>query len=90
MQTWFVGCEMYNKINPYFSLCIVCKRAKERRWTRLKFGLLEHKLATKWWRHFASKVTMFEQCLTYQAIVLMCYNNQIKALANRILLHKLR
>jgi hypothetical protein len=28
MQT-FVGCEMYNKIDPFFSLCIVGKGAKE-------------------------------------------------------------
>jgi hypothetical protein len=25
----FVGCEIYNKIDPHFSMCIVSKGAKE-------------------------------------------------------------
>jgi hypothetical protein len=27
---------------------------------------------------------MFQQCLVYGAIIMMCYRHQIKALANRI------
>lgn len=34
--------------------------------------------------HFASKVRMFQQCLIYQKSIVMCYNCQIKALANKI------
>jgi hypothetical protein len=36
--------------------------------------------------HFAFKVAMFQQCLVYGAIIIMCYCCQIKFLANRIAL----
>jgi hypothetical protein len=47
-------------------------------------SLHEQKLATSVRTHFASKVVMFEQCLTYQVAIIMCYNCQIEVLANRI------
>ncbi len=34
--------------------------------------------------HFASKVSMFQQCLIYQKSIVMCYNCQTKAWANKI------
>jgi hypothetical protein len=33
---------------------------------------------------FASKVAMFQQCLAYKEVIIMCYNRQIKALALKI------
>jgi len=50
----------------------------------VSFGLHEHKLTTLVKTHFASKVVMFEQCLTYQVAIIMCYNYEIEVLANRI------
>jgi hypothetical protein len=47
-------------------------------------SLHEHKLAILVKTHFASKFVMFEQCLTYQVAIIMCYNCQIEVLANRI------
>ncbi len=47
-------------------------------------SLHEHKLTTLVKTHFASKVVMFEQCLTYQVAIIMCYNCQIEVLTNRI------
>jgi hypothetical protein len=38
---------------------------------------------------FASKVVMFEQCLAYQTIIIMCYSCQTKVLANWIPSNKL-
>ncbi len=48
-------------------------------------SLHEQKLITLVKTHFAFKVLMFEQCLTYQVAIIMCYNCQIEVLANRIL-----
>ncbi len=47
-------------------------------------SLHEHKLEILVKTHFASKVVMFEQCLTYQVAIIMCYNCQIKVLVNKI------
>jgi hypothetical protein len=34
--------------------------------------------------HFASKVAMSKQCLTYEVAIIMCYSCQTKVLANKI------
>jgi hypothetical protein len=65
MQT-FASCEVFDKIDILpFSLYTISKGAKE--WTQacMKFGLLEHKLATLTNTCFASNVTRFEQCIVY-------------------------
>jgi hypothetical protein len=48
-----------------FLLWIVGKGAKQWRHAYLDFGLPKHKSATPVKTQFASKVTMFEQCITY-------------------------
>lgn len=53
--------------------------------SHISSSLHEHKLATLVKTHFASKVVMFEQCLTrLSSCIIMCYNCQIEVLANRI------
>jgi hypothetical protein len=73
--------EVYNIIQLFLSLCIVSKGAKEWKWACLEFGLLECKLTTLVKMQFASKVTMFQQCLAYRSAIIMCYGHQIKVLA---------
>ncbi len=34
--------------------------------------------------HFASKVSVFQQCLAYRSPIIMCYGRQIKDLVNMI------
>jgi hypothetical protein len=65
-------------------LCIVGKGAKEWKWACLEFGLLKCKLATLVKMHFASKVSVFQQCLAYRSPIIMCYGRQIKDLVNMI------
>jgi len=74
---------MYNKID-FFSLCIIGKGAKEWKEACLEFGLFKHKLASLVKTCFASKVVMFQQCLAYKVIIIMCYGRHIKVLVNKI------
>jgi hypothetical protein len=83
MQT-FVGCEMHNKIDPFFSLCIVGKGANEWKWTCQEYGLHEHKLEILMKMHFTSKVTTLQQFLAHQTAIIMCYSHEIEALAYKI------
>ncbi len=60
----FASCEVYNKTNVLpFSLYTINKGAKE--WTQacMKFGLLEHKLATLMKTCFASKLPCLNNAL---------------------------
>lgn len=83
MQT-FVGCEMHNKIDPSFSLCIVGKGAKQWKWIHVYSSLLECKLITLVKTCFTSKVTMFQQCLAYWVAIAIYFSCWIKALINKI------
>ncbi len=56
----FIGCEMYNKIDPAFSLCIIDKGAKKWRRTFDDSSLFDCKLTMLIKTCFASKVVMFE------------------------------
>ncbi len=78
-----MSCEIYNKID-LFSLCIVGKGVKQWKQLCLKFGLFKCKLTTLVKTRFASKVVMFQQCLTYKVAIIMCYGHQIKVLVNKI------
>ncbi len=83
MQT-FVVCDMHNKFDLFFSLCIVGKGAKEWKQTCQEYGLHEHKLATLMNMHFASKVMTLQQFLAHQNAIVMCYCHEIEALAYKI------
>ncbi len=77
----FIGCEMHNKIDPFFSLCIVGKGANEWKWTCQEYGLHEHKLEILMKMHFTSKVTTLQQFLAHQTAIIMCYSHEIESLA---------
>jgi hypothetical protein len=66
------------------SLCILGKGSKEWKCTCLDCGLPKRKLTTLVKTCFASKVSMFQQCLMYWQAIIMCYNHQTEALANKI------
>lgn len=70
LSLFIVHCNKWGKI---MEMCL-----------HVSFSLHEHKLTTLVKTHFASKVVMFEQCLTYQVAIIMCYNCEIEVLANRI------
>ncbi len=66
------------------SLCIFKKGSKECKCTCLDCGLHKWKLITPVNTHFASKVSMFQQCLIYWQAIARCYSHRSEALANKI------